>query len=141
MAASWSPQWCGSVATNQMCLSWGNDPSHFPEARGPIGEMIRSVTLESQGIPLADRVAPRRTDPGTLDLTASTIFVGAVERHALIVKFARGLNQTIPFDNAQINLGVAMEMFLKTLHALHRFWRQKSPLTPADLERSGLDWV
>ena len=97
------------------------------------------MSLEAHGIPVAEQFAPRRVKAGTLDLTASTIFVGAFEKHAQIVKHARTLNKLVPYRHAQVNLGMVLEMFFRTLHALHSFWRQKNLLTTDDLERVGMD--
>ena len=112
----------------------------FPEARGPIGQMIQALSWEAQGIPAVQHLAPRHTKPGTLDLTAATLFVQAVEKHALICGHATQMKKTVPFRSGHINLAVALEMFFRTLHALHSLWRQKNPLTPADLSHTGLHW-
>ena len=112
----------------------------FPEARGPIGQMIQALSWEAQGIPAVQHLAPRHTKPGTLDLTAATLMVQAVDKHALICGYATQMKKTVPFRKGHINLAVALEMFFRTLHALHSLWRQKTPLTPADLSQTGLDW-
>lgn len=116
-------------------------PSAFPEARGPIGQMIQALSWEAQGIPVVQHLAPRHTKPGTLDLTASTLFVRAVEKHALICKFAQQLKKVVPFRHGQANLSSVLEMFFRTLHALHLLWSQKTQLTPNDLTQAGLDWM
>ena len=88
---------------------------------------------------MVQHLAPRRTKAGTLDLTASTLFVRDIEKHAKICEYARSLNKLIPFRHGQINLGVALQMLLKSLHGLHALWRQKTYLTSDDLQRPGLD--
>ena len=100
----------------------------------------RDAKLWPQGVPVEHRVAPRRASTGTLDLTATTLFVTGTERHALIAAYARDLNKLITFEKGQINLGSAMTLFLRTLHALHAMWRQKEPFTPSDLQSAGGDW-
>ena len=107
---------------------------HFPDPgqSGPIKEIINKLTLEAQGIPIPERLAPRHTKVGSLDLTASTLFVQNVEVHGRIGACLRLLRQTIPFGNGRLNLGAAIELLFRTLHGLHTFWRQKTPLTPSD---------
>ena len=114
-----------------------HEPTTIPEARGAVAELIEASTREAQGIPAVHHLAPRRTKPGTLDLTAATMFVGDVEKHALICNNARSLRKLIPFRHSKINLGVALEMLRRTLHSLHSLWRQKTVLTHADLQRPG----
>jgi hypothetical protein len=109
--------------------------AHYPEAKGHLLELMQSLSMEAEGLPEADRVAPRRTTPGTLDLTAANIFVKATERHALIAQYARTIKRIFPFEGGKINLGVAMEMLLESLQGLHKFWRQNTPLTNADLDK------
>ena len=101
---------------------------HFPDPRqsGPIKDIIHLLTIQAQGIPLPERLAPRHTKIGSLDLTASTLFVQNVEVHARIGACLRALHQTIPFGNGHLNLGAAIELLFRTLHGLHTFWRQKT---------------
>lgn len=119
-------------------FEWSKPKAQFPEARPRIAQFIASMTQEAQGIPSVQHLAPRRTKPGTLDLTASTLFVGAVEKHALICAYARELQKLIPFRHAHINLGTALEMFLTALFGLHRLWRQTTCFSPSDLTQAGL---
>ena len=61
------------------------------------------LALEAHGIPVGQQFAPRQTKAGTLDLTASTLFVGAFEKHAQIVNYARTLNKLVSYRHAQVN--------------------------------------
>lgn len=94
--------------------------------------------MEAQGIPLEHHLAPRHTKPGTLDLTAATLFVRAVDKHALICRHATQMKKLVAFRQARINLGTALEMFFRTLFALHSLWRKKEILTNDDLSQAGL---
>ena len=94
-----------------------------------IKEMINDLCLKAQGIPLPERLAPRHTKPGNLDLTASTLFVQDAETHARLAHVLNPSNVLVPFRGAQINVGSALQMLLSTLRALHQFWRQKPILT------------
>lgn len=96
---------------------------------------------EAQGVPEAARLAPRHTKPGTLDLTASTLFVGSLERHARICKLARQLGVMIMFKNGSLNLGSALQSLFTTLHSLHGLWRQKTFFDQADLQKIGLGFA
>lgn len=118
----------------------GHAPTSFPEARGQIAQLIEALAREAEGIPAAHHLAPRKTKPGTLDLTASTLFVKDIPKHALISSHARTLNKLVNFRNGQINLGAALDLFFRTLHGLHALWRQKTLLTSDDLTRTGLAW-
>lgn len=102
--------------------------------------LVDKLTQDAKGIPAVQQLAPRRQKPGTLDLTASTLFIGDLEKHAVICARARELKHFLSYRSANINLGVALEMFFRTLHALHNFWRQKTLLTSEDLKHSGLGW-
>jgi hypothetical protein len=110
----------------------------IPEARGPIAQLTEVLTSEAQGVPVVHHLAPRRTKAGTVDLTAATMFVGDAEKHARICNHARQLGHLIKFRNNKINLGVALEMFFRTLNHLHSMWRQKEVLTQTDLQHTGL---
>jgi hypothetical protein len=88
---------------------------------------------------VVQHLAPRRTKAGTLDLTASTLFVRDIAKHGQIAEYARKLNVRIPYRHGHINLGAALEMLFKSLHTLHGLWSQKTQLSPADLQRPGLD--
>ena len=92
-------------------------PSAFPEARGPIGQMIQALSWEAQGIPVVQHLAPRHTKPGTLDLTASTLFVRAVDKHALICKFAQQLKKWYPSATAKQTFQVSSKCF--SGHSMH----------------------
>lgn len=127
------------VALDKGEMGNGMSLGDFPEAKGPISQLIEALSQQAQGIPVVQHLAPRRTKAGTLDLTASTLFVRDVEKHARICEYARNLNKLIPFRHGQINLGVALQMLLKALHGLHALWRQKTNLTSDDLKRPGLD--
>ena len=105
-----------------------------------VSSVIQSLAEDAQGVPEGERLAPRRTKPGSVDLTAATIFVGHVEKHARIVQHAKTLDRLVPWGSGEINLGVAIDLFLRALHAAHTIWRQKTMLTQSDLEKLGFDW-
>ena len=100
-----------------------------------IKEMINDLCVKAQGIPLPERLAPRHTKTGNLDLTASTLFVQDAETHARLAHVLNPSNVLVPFRGAQINVGSALQMLLSTLRALHQFWRQKPILTPNERQK------
>ena len=53
-----------------------------------IREVLHIVSLKSQNLPLPERLAPRPTRPGTLDLTAANLLVTDVALHAKVVTCA-----------------------------------------------------
>ena len=75
----------------------------------------------------------RHVKAGTLDLTASTMFIKCVEMHAHVGACARELNRTFPFGSGKLNAGSAVETLLRTLHGMHSLWAKKEDLNPADL--------
>ena len=93
---------------------------------------------------LANPGGPKIIKKPALDLTSSTLFVGAFERHAAIANFARTLNVLLPFDNGanrtNLNLGAILEMFFHALHGLHTFWRQKTMFSETDLNQHDLNF-
>lgn len=103
-----------------------------PRQAGPLKDIVAHLTLEAQGVPYAHRLAPRPTKMGSLDLTASTLFVQNIELHGRIGEIFRLMNKRVAFRNASINLGAAVLLLLRTLHSLHTFWRQKTllPIAP-----------
>jgi hypothetical protein len=68
-----------------------------PRAAGPLKEIIHHVSLEAQGLPMPERIAPRKTKLGTLDLTASTLFINNIAMHARVGQCARAINKNFLF--------------------------------------------
>lgn len=109
--------------------------AEFPNrSSGPLKQLIQECILISQGLPLPDRLAPRHTKEGTLDLTASTLFITHIESHGRLVQCARDAPRIILFGNGKLSIANAMAILLRTLHSLHAFWRQKKNLTPVDIQ-------
>ena len=88
-----------------------HEPSEVPDSRAHIVHLIETMTQEAQGIPAVQHLAPRHTKPGTLDLTAATMFVKAAKKHALICDHARKLKKLIAYCHTRINLGAALKIF------------------------------
>lgn len=99
----------------------------------PLREIILQLTLKAQGLPEPQRFAPRHTKAGTLDLTASMLFVQDVEWHGRVASCANDLPRRVKFGTGELNLKSAMTFLLKLLHQLSAFWRQKDPFRPSDL--------
>ena len=97
----------------------------------PLKHIIHHLTAEAQGLPVTHRLAPRHTKVGSLDLTASTLFVQNAELHARIGDIFRQTNLTVPFRQTFVNLGAAIQLLFRTLHGLHSFWRQKTDFLKA----------
>lgn len=109
--------------------------SEFPDPRtlGPLKDIIEHVVLQSQGLPLPERLAPRHTKTGTLDLTAATLFVTNIELHGRLSQCARAIPRKVPFGQGHLNMGAAVQMLCKNLMQLHSFWRQNTDLSVSDL--------
>lgn len=109
--------------------------SEFADSRasGPLKDIIQHIILQSQGLPLPERLAPRHTKTGTLDLTAATLFVTNIELHGRIGQCAKELTRKLIYGHGQLNMASAVQMLCKNLHQLHSFWRQKTDLSPFDL--------
>jgi hypothetical protein len=91
-------------------------------------EIVAQLTQEAQGIPFGERLAPRHTKMGTLDLDASTLFVQNTALHVRIGNLFRQMNQLVAFGTTFINIGAAIQALFQTLHGMHSLWRQKSLL-------------
>lgn len=108
----------------------------FPDPRQslPLKEIVAQLTMEAQGVPTGERLAPRHTKMGNLDLTASTLFVQNIALHGRIGNLFRQLNKSVAFGDTSINLGAAIQALFQTLHGLHSLWRQKSLLYKTPLK-------
>ena len=106
-----------------------------PRAAGPLKEIIHHVSLEAQGLPMPERIAPRKTKLGTLDLTASTLFINNLPMHARVGQCAREINRILPFRHGRINVGVAVEFLFRTLHSIYQFWKQVTPFSQEDRDK------
>ena len=106
--------------------------SHFPSPAqtGPISEVVNLLTLQSQGLPLPERLAPRHTKAGSLDLSASVLFILDLDSHSRIGKALRATNTTVALGTGRVNAGAAVEYLFRVLHALFSLWRQPTHLTP-----------
>lgn len=109
--------------------------SEFTDQReaAPLKDIITNIILQSQGLPLPERLAPRHTKTGTLDLTAATLFVTNIELHGRIGICARTISRKVPYGQGHMNMGVIIQMLCKNLHQLHSFWRQKTDFSEHDL--------
>ena len=116
----------------------GHEPTAYPEAKPQIVHLMETLTREAQGVPAVQHLAPRRTKPGSLDLTASTMFVNDIEKHAHICEHARKLAKHVTFRKTSLSLATVLEMFFKALHTAHSLWSQKTMLTQNDLDQAGL---
>lgn len=123
------------------------DEFENPRDAAPIKAVINEVALKSQGLPLPERLAPRPTKPGTLDLTAANLLVGDFEMHARVVNCVKTIDRVIKIGNSGLYLSSAIEALFRFIHGLHSFWRQKSLLSPSDrqkyrvlAERFGMVW-
>ena len=78
---------------------------------------------------LSLRLAPRHTKPGTLDQSASTLFVENIEVQAKICASLRELKQVANLPTGNMNVASAIQLLFRTLHGLHSLWRTKTLLT------------
>ena len=105
-----------------------------PRDAAPLKDLLHSLSQDAQRLPIAQRLAPRKSKPGTLDLTASRLFVDNLEAHAIVVRCASTCTQTFTMGSGKIGLGPAIQLLLSCLFTLHRLWRQKTVFTPIDLD-------
>ena len=90
---------------------------------------IHTVALRSQHLPLPERLAPRPSKPGTLDLTASNLIVNDLAMHARIGTCARQIKRVVDVGRGQLKFGAAVEALMQLLHSIHAIWRTKTRLT------------
>ena len=118
---------------------------NIPQASRPVRLLVQKLRLESRGVPLQDQHAPRLTKEGTLDLTASTLFVRDTVLHAEIVNACKGVHFPVSGPFGPVNFASAITILLRnipflilkkgmkpSLCTLHTLWRQKEPFTPLD---------
>ena len=104
-----------------------------PRAAGPLKDLIHSVSQDAQHLPITQRLAPRKSKPGTFDLTSSRLFVKNIRAHAIVVQCATSTGKTFPLRSGKIGLGPAVHLLLMSLHTMHRLWRQKTIWSDHDL--------
>lgn len=99
------------------------------------------------GLPLPERLAPRPTKLGTLDLTAANLLVTDIAMHGRVVEAAKTINKVIKIGFSGLKFSAAIGALFQAIHGMHTFWRQKTSLTPTDrqkyrsiVERFGIVW-
>ena len=85
------------------------------------------------GLPLPERLAPRPTKLGTLDLTAANLLVTDIEMHARISEATKTIKKVIKIGFSGLKFSSAIGALFQALHGLHALWRQKTVLTQTRL--------
>ena len=132
----------GRVPESAKCGGYqgrGQAPTQNRQSSGLSLGAIQHVSLRSQHLPLPERLAPRPTRPGTLDLTAANLIVNDLEMHSRIVSCAQQITRQVPLGHSFLTFKCALQALLQCLHAIHAIWRCKTVLTPSQCElyRSG----
>lgn len=104
-----------------------------PRHASPLKDLYFSLSQDAQRLPIAQRLAPRKSKPGTLDLTASRLFIENLRAHAVVVHCATTTEKTFPLGRGKIGLGPAVQLLLSSLFTLHRLWRQKTSFSDQDI--------
>ena len=107
--------------------------AQFPQAGRLVQWDITRLTRQAQSLPFHDRLAPRLTKEGSLDLTASTLFVRDIELHARIVQHARDVDWVLEGPFGKLTFFACITILLRSLHGLHQFWSQREPFSPPNL--------
>lgn len=111
-------------------------------AQGVSGECLRelhafgrTLALDAQEVAQDDRLPPRLTKPGELDLTVARFFVQDTRYHrqlqGIIEKHVQATFEWVPGRRLRAHFVVGL--LLQAFHTLHRLWRMKTPLGDADI--------
>ena len=88
---------------------------------------------EAQAIPPSERLAPRRTKEGTLDISTARLFWDASHFHqrcVLVLKEHFG-----GFKVGGLYVHALINVLLSSFSAMHTLWRKKVPLTNEEVQR------
>ena len=111
--------------------------SQCPSLVAGVRQFVQDVQWSVQGLPAAQRLAPRPTTLGTLDLTASRLLLEDIPLQDQLVALVQQ-----KFPNTQIAFpggrGILVHAVLRTLlrgfRTLHQFWHQPADLSEAQLQ-------
>ena len=102
-----------------------------------VRQFVQEVQWTVQGLPQTQRLAPRPTALGTLDLTASRLFlesVGLQDRLVALVQASFGDTQVIFHGGRGVMLHAVVRTLLRGLGTLHAYWRQEGNLSDSQLQ-------
>ena len=102
------------------------------QANAQLTKFMHRIAQSAEEAAADDRLAPRYTKPGTLDLTASRLFIEKVELHVELCAIVRAHAHT-PLQwntDRRIMPHAAVQMLLTSFRSIHACWRMSTPITP-----------
>ena len=109
------------------------------QARAALSRFIQSVADDAAQIPVDDRIAPRRTKQGSVDLTGACLFLQAPTCLGQLVDLVQGhaKGATVSFGGQNVFVYVLLRILLTALHHIHQLWCHHHPLTDSQLQDYG----
>ena len=101
-----------------------------------VRQFVQDVQWTVQCLPQSQRLAPRPTALGTLDLTASRVFLESVGLQDQLVALVQGCfgNTQVAFPGGRgVLVHAVVRTLLRGLGTLHAFWRQEANLSDNQL--------
>ena len=106
-----------------------------PQCVADLKLFVQRIAWDAKGIPVSERLAPRLTKPGTLDLTAGRLFATTPALHAQLVEAVRANTQEciewVP--GRKLYVYRALHVLLASFHSLHATWVVREPVTNQQL--------
>ena len=105
-----------------------------PAVRGLLAQVMQEVVRACKGLPVAERVGPTTSRPGTLDLSAAFYILRTPhvrERIAEILKLTA--HPAMPYKHGMVAYHAAVRMVLAHLVTLCKLWSQTELLQPQQL--------
>jgi hypothetical protein len=100
-----------------------------------IQEVVYALNKEAEGLPRAERVAPRPTKIGTLSLTTARLLCEQIHYGVAIVDLVREASTVywVEMNGTRVKVWVPVAAIFRSLFLLHRGWRTKTPFTDAEV--------
>jgi hypothetical protein len=99
----------------------------------PVKDLYISLSQDAQCLPIAQRLSPCKNMPGTLDLTASRIFIEHLGAHVVDVNCEKDNGQNFSFREREDRFRSRSAIAVSSFYTLHRLWRQKTIFSDHDL--------
>lgn len=108
-----------------------------PQCASEVRLFVQRIAWDAKGIPVSERLAPRPTKPGTLDLTAGRIFATSQALHAELVAAVQARVST-PLQwegNRVVHFHTVLHVLLTSLRHMHGVWTLRGKVTTPQLEQ------
>ena len=90
-----------------------------------VDAVVNDVTKTCKGIPQSERIAPRRAEEHTFDLTMALAFVANPVRHDQMIGMAKSYMPEV-VSSAEPYVLVEVPTVLRQSATIHKLWHQKA---------------